>query len=58
MKLTIGVLYGHADIEVAGICLDHAEGLANPPKPPSSVLRWSMVGTAPAGLVARHPPRL
>jgi hypothetical protein len=49
---------GHAYIEVAGIYLDTAAGLGNPPILPSTGPRWSTVGTGPAGFVARHPPGL
>jgi hypothetical protein len=48
----------HAYIEVAGIYLDTAAGLGNPPNPPSTGPRWSEVGTGPAGFVVRHPPGL
>ena len=48
----------HAYIEVAGIYLDTAAGLGNPPNPPSTGPRWSTVGTGPAGFVVRHPPGL
>ncbi len=46
---------GHAYIEVAGIYLDTAAGLGNPPNPPSTGPRWSTVGTGPVGFVERHP---
>lgn len=48
----------HAYIEVAGIYLDTAAGLGNPPNPPRTGPRWSEVGTGPAGFIARHPPGL
>ena len=53
--VTIYANAGHAYIEVAGIYLDTAAGLGNPPNPPSTGPRWSTVGTGPAGFVARHP---
>ena len=56
--VTIYANAGHAYIEVAGIYLDTAAGLGNPPNPPSTGPRWSTVGTGPAGFVARHPPGL
>jgi hypothetical protein len=56
--VTIYATAGHAYIEVAGIYFDTAAGLGNPPNPPSTGPRWSMVGTGPAGFVARHPPGL
>jgi hypothetical protein len=48
----------HAYIEVAGIYLDTAAGEGNPPNPPATGPRWSVVGTGPDGFVARHPPGL
>jgi hypothetical protein len=54
--VTIYANAGHAYIEVAGIYLDTAAGLGNPPDPPSTGPRWSTVGTGPEGFVARHPP--
>ena len=56
--VTIYANAGHAYIEVAGIYLDTAAGLGNPPNPPPTGPRWSTVGTGPAGFVARHPPGL
>ncbi len=56
--VTIYATAGHAYIEVAGIYLDTAAGLGNPPNPPSTGPRWSEVGTGPAGFVVRHPPGL
>ncbi len=56
--VTIYATAGHAYIEVAGIYFDTAAGLGNPPNPPSTGPRWSVVGTGPAGFVARHPPGL
>jgi hypothetical protein len=56
--VTIYANAGHAYIKVAGIYLDTAAGLGNPPNPPSTGPRWSTVGTGPAGFVARHPPGL
>ena len=56
--VTIYANVGHAYIEVAGIYLDTAAGLGNPPNPPSTGPRWSTIGTGPAGFVARHPPGL
>jgi hypothetical protein len=56
--VTIYANANHAYIEVAGIYLDTAAGLGNPPNPPSTGPRWSTVGTGPAGFVARHPPGL
>jgi hypothetical protein len=56
--VTIYATAGHAYIEVAGIYLDTAAGLGNPPNPPPTGPRWSTVGTGPAGFVARHPPGL
>lgn len=46
----------HAYIEVAGIYLDTAAGLGNPPNPPSTGPRWTPEGTGPTGFVARHLP--
>jgi hypothetical protein len=54
--VTIYANAGHAYIEVAGIYLDTAAGLGNPPNPPPTGPRWSTVGTGPAGFIARHPP--
>jgi hypothetical protein len=48
----------HAYIEVAGIYFDTAAGEGNPPNPPATGPRWSVVGTGPGGFVARHPPGL
>ncbi len=48
----------HAYIEVAGIYLDTAAGEGNPPNPPATGPRWSVVGTGPDGFIARHPPGL
>ena len=56
--VTIYANAGHAYIEVAGVYLDTAAGLGNPPNPPSTGPRWSSVGTGPAGFVQRHPPGL
>ncbi len=56
--VTIYANAGHAYIEVAGIYLDTAAGLGNPPNPPPTGPRWSTVGTGPVGFVARHPPGL
>ena len=56
--VTIYANAGHAYIKVAGIYLDTAAGLGNPPNPPPTGPRWSTVGTGPAGFVARHPPGL
>jgi len=56
--VTIYANAGHAYIEVAGIYLDTAAGLGNPPNPPPTGPRWSAVGTGPTGFVARHPPGL
>jgi hypothetical protein len=56
--VTIYANAGHAYIEVAGIYLDTAAGLGNPPNPPPSGPRWSTVGTGPTGFIARHPPGL
>ena len=56
--VTIYANADHAYIEVAGIYLDTAAGLGNPPNPPSTGPRWSTVGTGPAGFVVRHPPGL
>ena len=56
--VTIYANAGHAYIEVAGIYLDTAAGLGNPPNPPPTGPRWGNVGTGPAGFVARHPPGL
>jgi hypothetical protein len=56
--VTIFANAGHAYIEVAGIYFDTAAGLGNQPNPPSTGPRWSVVGTGPAGFVARHPPGL
>jgi hypothetical protein len=56
--VTIYANAGHAYIEVAGIYLDTAAGLGNPPNPPSTGPRWSTIGAGPAGFVARHPPGL
>jgi hypothetical protein len=56
--VTIYANGGHAYIEVAGIYLDTAAGLGNPPNPPPTGPRWSTVGTGPAGFIARHPPGL
>jgi hypothetical protein len=56
--VTIYANADHAYIEVAGIYLDTAAGIGNPPNPPSTGPRWSSVGTGPAGFVARHPPGL
>ena len=56
--VTIYANAGHAYIEVAGIYLDTAAGLGNPPNPPPTGPRWSTVGTGPAGFVERHPPGL
>jgi len=56
--VTIYANAGHAYIKVAGIYLDTAAGLGNPPNPPSTGPRWSTAGTGPAGFVARHPPGL
>jgi hypothetical protein len=56
--VTIYANAGHAYIKVAGIYLDTAAGLGNPPNPPPTGPRWSTAGTGPAGFVARHPPGL
>lgn len=48
----------HAYMEVAGIYLDTAAGEGNPPNPPATGPRWSVVGTGPDGFIARHPPGL
>jgi hypothetical protein len=56
--VTIFANAGHAYIEVAGIYLDTAAGLGNPPNPPRTGPRWSAVGTGPGGFVERHPPGL
>ena len=56
--VTIFATAGHAYIEVAGIYLDTAAGLGNPPNPPATGPRWSTVGTGPGGFVERHPPGL
>jgi hypothetical protein len=56
--VTIYANADHAYIELAGIYLDTAAGIGNPPNPPSTGPRWSSVGTGPAGFVARHPPGL
>jgi hypothetical protein len=56
--VTIYANAGHAYIEVAGIYLDTAAGLGNPPSPPPTGPRWSTIGTGPAGFIARHPPGL
>ena len=56
--VTIYANAGHAYIQVAGIYLDTAAGLGNPPNPPPTGPRWSTVGTGPAGFIARHPPGL
>jgi len=56
--VTIYANADHAYIEVAGIYLDTAAGIGNPPNPPSTGPRWSTVGTGPVGFVARHPPGL
>ena len=48
----------HAYIEVAGIYFDTAAGEGNPPNPPATGPRWSVVGTGPDGFVARHQPGL
>jgi hypothetical protein len=47
--VTIYANAGHAYIEVAGIYLDTAAGLGNPPNPPPTGPRWSTVGTGPPG---------
>jgi hypothetical protein len=54
--VTIYATAGHAYIEVAGVCFDTAAGLGDPPNPPPTGPRWSIVGTEPARFVARHPP--
>ncbi|MGZ6563836.1 MAG: hypothetical protein ACXVH1_30480 [Solirubrobacteraceae bacterium] len=56
--VTIYANAAHAYIKLAGIYLDTAAGLGNPPNPPPTGPRWSNVGTGPAGFVARHPPGL
>jgi hypothetical protein len=56
--VTIYVNAGHAYIEVAGIYFDTAAGEGNPPRPPATGPRWSVVGTGPDGFAARHPPGL
>jgi hypothetical protein len=56
--VTIYANAGHAYIKVAGVYLDTAAGLGNPPNPPPTGPRWSTAGTGPAGFVARHPPGL
>jgi hypothetical protein len=56
--VTVYANAGHAYIEVAGIYLDTAAGLGNPPNPPPTGPRWSTTGTGPAGFVPRHPPGL
>ena len=56
--VTIYANAGHAYIKLAGIYLDTAAGLGNPPNPPPTGPRWSTAGTGPAGFVARHPPGL
>jgi hypothetical protein len=56
--VTIYATAGHAYIEVAGIYVDTAAGLGNPPNPPPTGPRWSSVGTGPTGFVERHPPGL
>jgi hypothetical protein len=43
--VTIYANAGHACIKVAGIYLDTAAGLGNPPNPPPTGPRWSNVGT-------------
>jgi hypothetical protein len=43
--VTIYANAGHAYIEIAGIYLDTAAGLGNPPNPPPTGPRWSTVGT-------------
>ena len=47
--VTIFATAGHAYIEVAGIYLDTAAGLGNPPNPPATGPRWSTVGPPRAG---------
>jgi hypothetical protein len=56
--VTIYANAGHAYVEVAGIYLDIAGGLGNPPNPPPTSPRWSAVGTGTVGFIARHPPGL
>jgi Putative peptidoglycan binding domain len=56
--ITIYANAEHAYIEVAGIYLDTAAGEGNPPNPPATGPRWSVVGTGPDGFVARHSPGL
>jgi hypothetical protein len=56
--VTIYANADHAYIELAGIYLDTAAGLGNPPNPPATGPRWSTSGTGLAGFVARHPPGL
>ena len=56
--VTIYANPSHAYIEVAGIYLDTAAGEGNPPTPPATGPRWSVVGSGPAGFIVRHPPGL